>query len=191
MMNKVKMVLFVLVLGTILSSALISVNMYTTPLIEKNNAIKLQKTVLSAFGYEYTAENLDETFTKNVTVIGEGANVHYKAANGLIAFPYSGKGFQGEITGIIAMMSDMETISGLAILSQEETPGLGSRIGDAPFLGQFPGKKFSPRLKFASAGTGKDETQIDGISGATLSSKAIIRILNENYANFDKQAGGN
>lgn len=191
MMNKVKMVLFVLVLGTILSSALISVNMYTTPLIEKNKAVKLQKTVLSAFGYDYTDANLDETFKKNVTVLGEGANIHYKAANGLIAFPYAGKGFQGDIEGIIAMEPDMETISGLAILSQEETPGLGSRIGDEPFLSQFPGKKFSPELKFAPAGTGKADNEIDGISGATLSSKAIIRILNENYANFDKQAGGN
>lgn len=190
MMEKVKMVLFVLILGTILSSALISVNMFTTPMIERNQAVKLQKTVLSAFGYEYTEEDMDEVFSKNVKVLGEGETLHYEAANGLIAFPYEGKGFQGTIEGIIAMKSDIKTISGLAILSQEETPGLGSRIGDEPFLSQFPGKTFSPQLKFAAAGTGKADNEIDGISGATLSSKAIIRILNDNYVNFAKMTGG-
>lgn len=191
MIDKVKMVLFVLVLGTILSSALISVNMFTSPLIARNEAIKLQKTVLSAFGYEYTDENLEETYNSNVTALGEGENLHYKAENGLIAFPYKGKGFQGEITGIIAMESDIKTISGLAILSQVETPGLGSRIGDEPFLSQFPGQTFSPELKYMAAGTSSAENEIDGISGATLSSKAIVRILNENYVNFEKIAGGN
>lgn len=191
MMDKVKMVLFVLVLGTILSSALISVNTFTAPLIERNEAIKLQKTVLSAFGYSYTDENLEETYNKNVTALGEGETLHYKAANGLIAFPYKGKGFQGDITGIIAMESDIKTISGVAILSQVETPGLGSRIGEEPFLNQFPGQVFSPELKYTAAGTASGQNEIDGISGATLSSKAIIRILNENFVNFDSIAGGN
>jgi len=184
MIDKVKMVLFVLVLGTILSSALISVNTFTTPLIERNQAVKLQKTVLSAFGYSYEIDTLEAIYNKNITVGGEGETLHYKAENGLIAFPYKGKGFQGEITGIIAMESDIQTISGLAILSQVETPGLGSRIGEEPFLNQFPGQKFSPLLVFTSAGNAKTDNEIDGISGATLSSKAIINILNDNFAGF-------
>jgi len=190
MIDKIKMVLFVLVLGTILSSALISVNTFTTPLIERNQAVKLQKTVLSAFGYTYDIETLDDTYNQNITVVGEGDTLHYKAANGLIAFPYKGKGFQGDITGIIAMESDIQTISGLAILSQVETPGLGSRIGDEPFLSQFPGQKFSPELVYKSAGNAKADNEIDGISGATLSSKAIINILNENFTGFNSIVEG-
>ena len=186
MMAKVKMVLFVLVLGTILSSALISVNTFTTPLIERNQAIKLQKTILSAFDYSYTLENLEETYNKNITVIGEGESLYYQAENGLLAFPYKGKGFQGEITGVIAMESDIKTISGLAILSQVETPGLGSRIGEEAFLGQFPGQKFNPQLIYTSAGSADSENEIDGISGATLSSKAIINILNDNIVLINK-----
>ncbi len=184
MIDKIKMVLFVLILGTILSSALISVNMFTTPLIEKNQAVKLQRTVLSAFGYAYDEETLDELFNTNITVAGEGETLHYIAESGLVAFPYKGKGFQGEITGIIAMESDIQTISGLAILSQVETPGLGSRIGEEPFLNQFPGQQFSPQLNFTSAGKADKKNEIDGISGATLSSKAIINILNENFIGF-------
>ncbi|MBI9097143.1 MAG: FMN-binding protein [Spirochaetaceae bacterium] len=184
MIDKIKMVLFVLILGTILSSALISVNTFTTPLIERNQAVKLQKTVLSAFGYSYDADNLDEMYNKNITALGEGETLHYKGENGLIAFPYKGKGFQGEITGIIAMEADIQTISGLAILSQVETPGLGSRIGEESFLSQFPGQKFSPELVFTSAGNAESQNEIDGISGATLSSKAIINILNDNFAGF-------
>jgi Na+-transporting NADH:ubiquinone oxidoreductase subunit C len=186
MMAKIKMVLFVLILGTILSSALIAVNTFTTPLIEKNQAVKLQKTILSAFGYSYTIEDLEETYNKNITVMGEGDSLYYKAENGLLAFPYKGKGFQGEITGVIAMASDIKTISGLAILSQVETPGLGSRIGEEAFLGQFPGQKFNPELIYTSAGSADSESEIDGISGATLSSKAIINILNDNIVLINK-----
>jgi len=186
MMAKVKMVLFVLVLGTILSSALISVNTFTTPLIERNQAVKLQKTILSAFGYNYTLEDLEETYNKNITVIGEGESLYYKAESGLLAFPYKGKGFQGEITGVIAMESDIKTISGLAILSQVETPGLGSRIGEEEFLAQFPGQKFDPQLIYTSAGSADSDSEIDGISGATLSSKAIINILNDNIVLINK-----
>ncbi|MDA3810045.1 MAG: FMN-binding protein [Spirochaetaceae bacterium] len=186
MMAKIKMVLFVLILGTILSSALISVNTYTAPIIERNQAIQLQKTILSAFGYSYDLETLDSTFNDNVTIIGEGETLYYRSSNNLLAFPYEGKGFQGEITGVIAIESDMKTISGLAILSQIETPGLGSRIGEEPFLSQFVAKQFDPQLKFMSAGKSKNNNEIDGISGATLSSKAIINILNDNYVIFNK-----
>lgn len=184
MIDKIKMVLFVLILGTILSSALISVNVYTTPLIERNEAIKLQKTVLTAFGYEYDEETLEDIFNRNITTEGEGDTLYYRASNNLVAFPYEGKGFQGGITGILAMEADMKTISGVAILSQVETPGLGSRISEKPFLGQFAKKQFDPELGFVSAGKSKNNHEIDGISGATLSSKAIIKILNDNYATY-------
>ena len=47
MNEKVKMIVFVLVLGSVLTTALVSVNALTKPLVEKNRERKLHKSVLS------------------------------------------------------------------------------------------------------------------------------------------------
>ena len=75
------------------------------------------------------------------------------------------------------MNPDLVSISGLTIMQQEETPGLGSRIGEAEYLGDFIGKRFTPTLEMVSPGKGGGENQIDSISGATMSSKAFVDIL--------------
>ncbi|MFW5891541.1 MAG: FMN-binding protein, partial [bacterium] len=60
-----------------------------------------------------------------------------------------------------------EKITNLVILSQQETPGLGTRIEEDSFISQFKGKTLSEaKLK-------RDGGKIDGITGATISSSAV------------------
>ncbi|MBN1686294.1 MAG: FMN-binding protein [Spirochaetales bacterium] len=191
MKDKLLLVLFVLILGSILTTALVGVDRFTAPKIEKNAEIRLKSSVLEALEVPYETETVEQSFADNVKIAEKNAVTYYIAANGDYALPYEGAGLWGPITGIIAMNPDLERISGLTIMQQEETPGLGSRIAEDEYLEAFVGKRFSPELHLVSPGTANDENEIDSISGATMSSKAFIKILNTERERYATAFGGN
>lgn len=78
-----------------------------------------------------------------------------------IAFKVSGKGYSSTIETMVGMTKD-GAITAIKILSHNETPGLGARIADASFTGQFSNKDI------------QDLNEVQAITGATVSSKAII-----------------
>ena len=191
MKDKFLMVLFVLILGSILTTALIGVNGFTAPKIEKNAEIKLKSSVLAALEIPFEIETVEQTFANNVKSVDLSEGTYYISANGDYALPYEGAGLWGPIKGIIAMNPDLVSISGLKIMQQEETPGLGSRIGEDEYLAAFVGKRFTPTLDIVSPGKGGGENQIDSISGATMSSKAFVNILNSERERYNSLLGGN
>ncbi|SNT73827.1 Na+-translocating NADH-quinone reductase subunit C [Paracoccus seriniphilus] len=99
----------------------------------------------------------------------------------LALLPISGSGYNGPIDAILALRADMNTIAGLAITGQSETPGLGGRIEEPAWLGQFRGKSIadaSGEVRFAVAkGVAGSEFEVDGITGATRTSNAMTRII--------------
>ena len=72
MKEKLLMILFVLILGSVLSIALVSVNAYTAPLIEKNKIRKLHVSVLKALDIPYSKDKMDEVFSENVATKKQG-----------------------------------------------------------------------------------------------------------------------
>jgi Na+-transporting NADH:ubiquinone oxidoreductase subunit C len=180
MKDKILMIVFVLVLGSILTAALVAVNFYTTPIIEKNEEIATKSSILKALNISFNQDTVEEIFADNVEEKQQDGTTYYIAKDKNIAFPYSGSGLWGPIEGIIAVQPDFETLKGITIIRQEETPGLGSRIGEAPYLAQFEGKGFSEGLKLVQPGRSSQDNEIDSITGATMTSDAFIAILNEN-----------
>ncbi len=88
------------------------------------------------------------------------------------AFIAEGKGYSGTIKTMVGMYKN-GTISGVNIISQSETPGLGTRIAEPDFTNQFSGKRIEDvRLR-------GDGGVIDAITGATISSHAITDIVRE------------
>lgn len=78
-----------------------------------------------------------------------------------VAFKASGEGYSGRVETMAGMTKD-GTITAIKILSQNETPGLGNRITDSSFIGEFANKNI-PGLN-----------EVQAITGATISSKAVI-----------------
>ncbi|MBM3243339.1 MAG: RnfABCDGE type electron transport complex subunit G [Candidatus Omnitrophica bacterium] len=76
-----------------------------------------------------------------------------------VAFKASGKGYAGEVKTLVGMLKNGE-ITGIKILSQNETPGLGSRITASSFTSQFKDKG--------------SLANVEAITGATISSRAVI-----------------
>jgi len=97
---------------------------------------------------------------------------------------FQGAGLWGTISGAIGINVAQNSISGLEIISHNETPGLGARIDQEWFKEQFMGEKIvADGIRMTSReGTGdpnKENGEIDGISGATRTSEAMTRIINE------------
>ena len=76
----------------------------------------------------------------------------------------------------MGVSSDLAQITGLVFTDQSETPGLGGRIDELAYREQFRGLKISPGTKLAYGNQGG--SQIDAITGATLTSNSVMRILN-------------
>lgn len=99
----------------------------------------------------------------------------------LAVLPIYGVGHGGMIEAMIALRGDMNTIAGLTVTSQTETPGLGGRIEEPAWQASFAGKRLdddSGALRFSVArGHSTSEFEVDGITGATRTSNAIQRIV--------------
>jgi len=95
----------------------------------------------------------------------------------------AGDGFQDRIELLIGLSRDAGRITGLDVLDQKETPGLGSKIKEPPtFRQQFAGKPTDKPLSVKA----KDPTEmkIVPISGATVSSEAVSDIVNTAVREF-------
>jgi len=88
-----------------------------------------------------------------------------------------GQGYADRIELLVGFDPSMETISGIFILEQKETPGLGNKIAFAEWRSLFTGKKTDPPLAVVKTASNAAHT-IDAISGATISSRAVTTIVN-------------
>ena len=185
MREKISMIGFVMILATILTGALSAVNSYTTPIIDKNQALKVKRSVLDAFGIAHAGKaDVEAIFAQNIEVKKVADNVHYVTREKDVAFRFAGPGLWGPITGVIALRPDLKIIKGLTIIHQEETPGLGGRIGEQEYLERFKTKELMPTLTITSPGKASASNEVDGITGATLSCKAFEKILNSEASKY-------
>ncbi len=115
----------------------------------------------------------------------------YDDSNALvgIAIEGSARGYGGPISAVCAFSPDKKAITKLRVIDQKETPGLGDKIlKDKDFLANFDAlsvtydeqtKKITQPIVAVRHGKKKDAWQVDAISGATISSKAVARLLAE------------
>jgi electron transport complex protein RnfG len=91
-------------------------------------------------------------------------------------------GFSDMVQVIFGYDPATRTLLGMKVLENRETPGLGDRIEkDADFVGQFAG--LVPPLESVKAGAGKGgPSEVDLITGATISSRTVVRIINDALA---------
>jgi len=94
------------------------------------------------------------------------------------SFNAAGAGFTGQIVLVVAVDAAFEKIAGIDVLSSSETPGFGDQIKYDYYRSQFKGAS-TDQLKLVSIGEPKKiDSEIVGITGATVSSTAVVDILN-------------
>lgn len=109
------------------------------------------------------------------------------------AFSVSGTGFWARIDGFLAVNISTGEIIGITFLQHQETPGLGGRITERQWRQKFKGLTISPNPagQFIYIGGNAPEPgspsygrHVDAISGATGTSSAVERFLNEQIAAY-------
>lgn len=173
-----------MIMGTVSGILLVGVNVYTMPLITKNEEFKLKTSVLTVLEIAYDEPNVTKAFASQIRELKKDGYIFYNSSDGAVAFEFRGSGLWGPISGLISLEKDLKTIRKLKITYQEETPGLGGRIAEAAYLKQFKHKEILPRLIFMPEGKASQKNEVDAITGATGSSRAFEKLINENVQKY-------
>jgi len=93
------------------------------------------------------------------------------------SFEAVGSGFADKIKLVVALDKNLEKIAGFDVLSSNETPGFGDRIKSDYYRDQYKGAP-AGELKLVTVGEpDKIDSEIVAISGATISSEAVVEIM--------------
>jgi Na+-translocating ferredoxin:NAD+ oxidoreductase subunit G len=99
--------------------------------------------------------------------------------------PAGGQGFADRIEILLGMDARGEALTGIYILEQKETPGLGNKIVDGDWRAQFVGKPLSAPLT-VTKGRADKPSEVEAITGATISSDSVVDIVNRTADEFSK-----
>ncbi|MGN0520456.1 MAG: RnfABCDGE type electron transport complex subunit G [Candidatus Fimenecus sp.] len=173
-----------LLLICVVVTALLGItNSVTAPQIEKLAAETQEaakKEVLSAatsFSDEKQTEKDGEAYPYFEGLSDSGEVLGY-------VFQTSAKGYGGDISVMVGVNTD-GTVAGVSILSISETAGLGMNAKNESFLNQFLGKSGTIGVQK----NGASDTEIQALTGATITSKAMASAVNQALALYETVGG--
>ncbi len=181
----------VLILATVFGTALAGIQSNLGPVIEENKIREtMEKIPALVLGEDMAAKlaaeneslviksRILEVEKNGITKFYTVYDVMFKEG-GLAGHvtKAAGQGYADKIELLLGLDPGGNTITGLFILDQKETPGLGNKILEDPWRNQFKEKVSDNRLVVVKGGAGKDN-EIDAISGATISSRSVTGIIN-------------
>lgn len=183
------------VAGALAGLLIVLVNLHTKPIIDKYRAEQLRLSVYEvlpgAANYR-TLYLVDGVLSAEVPAGAKASDfrqayVGYDETGEMIGVAVSRgeSGFQDIVLVIFGFEPDSGILLGMKVLESKETPGLGDKIfKDQPFVDQFFARPQTP-LMAIKAGSGKGlPGEIDAITGATISSKVVVNIINNGIAEW-------
>ncbi|HEY8464423.1 MAG TPA: RnfABCDGE type electron transport complex subunit G [Bacillota bacterium] len=94
-------------------------------------------------------------------------------------------GYSSDIQLLVGIGVDAK-VGGVYLLSQNDTPGLGAKIAEADFIEQSAIQQAQPQHDLKVS---KDGGQVQAVAGATISSRAVTRGINQAFQVFRNQTG--
>jgi len=162
----------------------------------ENNILKFKKIPAVADIYQGIAgklepaarEELEEKLLADKKVLDLGADkpfvffvIEKDGRPYAVAIENSGKGYGGNLGVMVGFDLETGDLAGVGITTNSETPGVGSRVTEESFLFQFRGMKGDSVFKVK-----KDGGDIDAVTGATISSRAVSQGI-ENARSFFRE----
>lgn len=183
-------------IGLICALVIVTVFEVTLPSININKQRALENAIFKVLpeANSFSAYSLDnnDNFKKAAADNTLAIYACFDAEKTLIGFaiPAQGMGYQDTIGLLYGYSTLRQTIEGLVILQSRETPGLGSKIESTAFLQNFngiqvnlnPGDELIHPLELAKTTKKTDVWQIDAVTGATISSQAVVDTMNRSLA---------
>lgn len=155
-----------------LTLTLLIISVVVSGLLGLTNFITKDK--IDAISADKTADSmrevlLAETYTP-VDYIGENIAAVYKADDVGFVVEVTPSGFGGTIDMVVGISTD-GTVTGVSIISMSETSGLGANASKDSFRAQYVGASGTVALN-------KDGGEIDALTGATITSRAVTEGVN-------------
>ena len=155
--NKIepRLVLVLVVITMVSAITLTFVNELTEPIIEEHAEAEAREAALAVIDGAVDFEIEEKEGVELYRGLDESGEIIGTALRHAV------RGYEGDIEVMVGLDFDNEEVLAIDVLSHSETPGLGARIDEDDFQAQFKGMPFS-------------EIEIDIISGATVSSNAVM-----------------
>lgn len=183
MKNVLRIILVLTITAIVSGFVLSSVNNWAKPLIEENRTKAISQAIflVQPEGKKYEKLKINEmevfeVFDENNNSVG-------------YAVVHQGNGFQGTIKLIFGIDKKLEKIKAIEILEQVETPGLGSLITQDDFKNRFKNLNTQPSIQLIKGKKPINNNEVQAITGATISSKAVVRIVNDAIIQLKKFNG--
>ncbi len=169
-----KMILVLTIVALISGTALAMVYSALLPRIERNQQIALERS-LGALFQSAAAPEFELIDTEGLQIyraVSDGSLIGY-------AVRVVTTGYGGEIRLLVGLGPDLERITGMEVVQHSETPGLGANIDNSVFKQQFQGLQPKDAISYVKGGSAStEENEIEAISGATISTKAVVSGIN-------------
>jgi electron transport complex protein RnfG len=198
--SSARLVLVLALAGLISGIAIIGIYEATLPTITINKARELREAVFKVIPDATQMQQL--VYRDGELIFARKTGKDEKAVYGAYddagvfvgyAIPAAGPGFQDTIGLLYGFNPDRQLVTGMEVLESRETPGLGDKIyKDASFVANFKALLIDPEIVVVKKGRKSRPNEVDAITGATISSKAVVRIINETHVEWSQwlpQAG--
>lgn len=167
-----------LIICLVVSGALAFTYQLTAPQIEKINRENADAARLVVLPDA-------DSFTAAEGALPEGITEYYYADNGAGAVATAqNKSFGGTITVMVGFDTE-GTITGVKVTAHSDTPGLGTKAHDAAYLE----KQYAGKSSTDNADSIKKDSQIQAVTGATVSSNGVYGAVNLAIAAFSEMGG--
>ena len=168
----IKMVVVLTVLSVISGGGLKGVQEWAQPRIENNVMNLVKGPALRAMLKEAENDPVADRFK-----IKEGDKEHnvfvgvFNGKANTVVLESEVAGFADKVGLVVAINTDDQTLSGIAVTTHKETPGLGGNAkADPSFAAQFKGKSITAPILVTN-----DGGEINALSGATITSRAVCK----------------
>ncbi|MBU0573254.1 MAG: RnfABCDGE type electron transport complex subunit G [Candidatus Margulisbacteria bacterium] len=169
MKESVRMIVVLTLVGLLSGGVLVYANNLTAPKIaqvrEQNLKAAIYQVLPDVDSFKQSGENVYECFDKDGNLTG-------------YALQAAGTGYQGTIKMIVGVDASRQKMTGILVLEQVETPGMGAKIAAPEFMDQFKGLTTSRNIEYVKNQKPETDYQIQAITGATVSSRSVVNIIN-------------
>ncbi|MBN2160169.1 MAG: RnfABCDGE type electron transport complex subunit G [Spirochaetes bacterium] len=169
MIEYVKMIVVLSAISAVCGFGLARISSATKTRIEEQKLLNVKgpavKKILAGSGNNLIADRKEIVINdkKMIVFIGKKNGVPWA-----LAYEMEADGFGGEMNVMMGFNLSDNTLTGVGVTSHKETPGVGSRVTDDSFTGQFKGKESTASFKVKA-----DGGVIDVVTGASVSSRGV------------------
>ena len=184
-MRYLKQAWLVLALALVFGALLAGVQVWLGPKIEENKRNETFNQIPGLVGAEADGVSVRSWSTSDGKVAYEAVDESQQTLGWVIKG--AGQGFADKIEVLIGLDPEAQTITGLFVLDQKETPALGDNITKADFRDRFRGKSAGEDV--VAAKSSPEGNEIQAVTGATVSSAAVCTIVNNAVGQFRQHRG--